>query len=235
MQRFWNLFFLLLLTGFPAFFYPPARAQASGMMVTGIVREYKKTAPLPASVIFEKQPDASVTVVSKSDGSGYQASISLRDSFLIKVSAPGYLPQYRMVDFGADSSLGREAFRFDFELVPIAIQSILPFANLVFEPSSPKVSPQSYRELDLLVAIMNENPGIVIQLEGHTDNHSQSARIRKLARARVKAIRTWLTDRGVSGSRIKMKAIGGGHQIEKVNTPGAHQANRRVEIRILEM
>jgi OOP family OmpA-OmpF porin len=235
MKRIYNFFFLLLPTGFAVFFYPPARAQAGSLLVTGIVREYKKTTPLTASVIFEKQPDASVTVVSDAGGSGYKATIGLRDSFLIKVSAPGYLPQYRMVDFGADSSLGRETFRFDFELVPIAVLSILPFGNLVFEPSSPKILPQSYRELDLLVAIMKENPGIIVQLEGHTDNQSQSGRIRKLARARVRAIRTWLTDRGIAGKRIKMKAIGGGHQIEKVNTPGAHQANRRVEIRILEM
>jgi OmpA-OmpF porin, OOP family len=208
---------------------------AQEIRVTGMVKEYKKTNALSASVIFEKQPDAAITIISASGNEGYKARIYRRAAYQAKVSSPGYISSYRVIDFLADSVLERTEFRFDFELVPIAVQALLPFSDMVFDPSSAKITPQAVPELTHLAEILEENPGIVIQLEGYTDSQSQSAKSRTLARDRIKAIRKWLVDKGINGKRIKLKAVGGGYQREKIDTPDAHRANRRVEIRILAM
>ena len=81
---------------------------------------------------------------------------------------------------------------------------------------------------------MNENPKMVIQLEGHTDFLGDSRANMRLSQQRVESVKSYLADHGISKTRIRTKAFGGTQPLSRDNTPEAHRLNRRVEVRILE-
>jgi len=81
---------------------------------------------------------------------------------------------------------------------------------------------------------MNDEKGMVIQLEGHTDYLGDAKQNMRLSEERVVAVRDYLVDKGISKTRIKTKAFGGTQPLSRDNTPEAHRLNRRVELRVLK-
>ena len=105
---------------------------------------------------------------------------------------------------------------------------------LVFHQRSAVISPESYAELNTVADMLHQNPNMVIQLEGHTDTRGDKNLNLKLSEDRVESVRNYLVRRGVSKSRIKMKAFGGTQPLSTENTEEAHKLNRRVEVRIID-
>ena len=97
-----------------------------------------------------------------------------------------------------------------------------------------KINEESYSELDVVVDMMQENPMMVIQLEGHTDYQGDAKDNIKLSQERVESVKRYIVSKGIAKSRIKTKAFGGTMPLSRDNTPEAHRLNRRVELRILE-
>jgi outer membrane protein OmpA-like peptidoglycan-associated protein len=191
--------------------------------------------PVAARVSFERQPDAGLTFISQSSESGYLATIARPGTYLLRASLPGYLPEFHELNLDHDSLKLKETLQHDFFLIPITINQILPFRNILFDPSSSAIAPIAKPELQLLYDILRENPGISIRLEGHTDNVAQSKSSMSLARRRIKAVKKFLESKGIDGSRIELKAFGGGNPLFKNGTLESHQANRRVEVRVIAL
>lgn len=75
---------------------------------------------------------------------------------------------------------------------------------------------------------------MVIQLEGHTDYLGPAKQNLELSEKRVLAVKDYLVSKGINKARIKTKAFGGTKPLSKEDTPEAHAANRRVEVRVLQ-
>jgi outer membrane protein OmpA-like peptidoglycan-associated protein len=106
--------------------------------------------------------------------------------------------------------------------------------NLIFAVGTARISPESHDELDEVVAMLNNNPTMIVQLEGHTDAKGDPKLNMKLSQDRVDAVKTYLISKGSAKSKIKTKAFGGTSPLSMENTEQAHKMNRRVELRILE-
>jgi outer membrane protein OmpA-like peptidoglycan-associated protein len=154
---------------------------------------------------------------------------------MLKASLPGYLPEFHELNLEHDSMKGRDQYQYDFFLIPFSIDQILPFRNILFDPSSSVIGPGARPELQRLADVLIENPALSIRLEGHTDNVSKSRSSLNLARRRIKSVKNFLTSKGINASRIEMKAFGGGNPLFRHGTPEAHQANRRVEVRVIAL
>lgn len=205
---------------------------AQNFLVSGKIRCYQSKESIPARVTFEKQPDAGLTFISNSNSEGYSATIARPGTYMLKASLPGYIPEKHEINLDHDSLKGKISQKYDFFLIPISLDQILPFRNILFDPASSSISKLALPELDLLVDILRENPGISIRLEGHTDNLSNSRRSIALAKKRIKSVKDYLIKQSIHESRIDMKALGGGNPLVKSGSIDAHKANRRVEIRI---
>jgi len=208
---------------------------AQQIIITGDVISYQTKKSIPATVFFEKQPDASVTVISESGEKGFRARIFYRALYKIKVSSPGYITEYEEIDLTSDSVKDQIEFVNRFTLIPIQINEVLPFRDLLFEVTSFKISPFSVPELLRLVDILVENPRVKIRLEGHTDSQGKSRKSLKLAKKRIKAIKSFLVSRQIDSGRISLKAFGGEKPVSGGMVPDLHKANRRVEIRVVDL
>ena len=105
---------------------------------------------------------------------------------------------------------------------------------LIFQQRSSIISPESYAELNSVAEMLQSNPKMVIQLEGHTDTRGDAKMNLKLSEQRVEAVQKYLYSKGVAQQKVKTKAFGGTRPLSRENTEEAHKLNSRVEARILE-
>lgn len=108
--------------------------------------------------------------------------------------------------------------------------------EVYFDQSKADLRPESSVELEKIKKILQENPGMVILLEGHTDNQGDANLNFKLAEDRIKNVKNYLTAAGtISEARIQVKSWGQYRPLLKNATEEARMKNRRVEFTILKM
>lgn len=101
--------------------------------------------------------------------------------------------------------------------------------NVFFETGSAALLPSSTAELDRLVGLLQENPALNIQINGHTDNVGDDNSNLNLSENRAKAVRDYLVQKGVAGERLHFKGFGESKPIDTNDTPAGRSRNRRTE------
>ena len=105
--------------------------------------------------------------------------------------------------------------------------------NVLFELSSSKLLPESFPELALLYKELEANPKLMIQLDGHTDINGRKKDNLKLSKKRVKAVKKYLTKRGINSRRIKLKWFGAAQPLIISGNTEERKINRRVEVNVI--
>ncbi|MEM7055709.1 MAG: OmpA family protein, partial [Bacteroidota bacterium] len=90
----------------------------------------------------------------------------------------------------------------------------------------------SKTELNRLVAFLQANPHITIELEGHTDQLGPEDYNYNLSVKRAQAIYTYLITAGISPDKLSYKGYGRSRPIAPNDSPINRQLNRRTAFRI---
>jgi outer membrane protein OmpA-like peptidoglycan-associated protein len=61
--------------------------------------------------------------------------------------------------------------------------------------------------LDQFVKFLNENPGVTVTIQGHTDDVGDNARNKTLSENRAKGVMDYLVTKGISADQIKIRRI----------------------------
>lgn len=229
----------------------PALAQGDTLIyATGKIVNAASKEPVVARISYESLPYGSHVGIL--NGSEYRFALFDNDKYAITVDAPGFARAKYMLDPAAAEN---RVIALNIELSHIEaapppptastepprtrshehhVGKVIPLPNLNFQQSKAKIQPESFKELDEIVAMLQTSPRMVIQLEGHTDFRGDPKENMKLSEARVVAVRDYLVSRGVGKGKIKTKAFGGTQPLTRENTDAARALNRRVEVRILE-
>jgi outer membrane protein OmpA-like peptidoglycan-associated protein len=170
---------------------------------------------------------------------GYQENIN----YEFKFDKPGYIT--KTVD--VSEVLARKAeIRVDGQLSKIGMDTNEPGTNIgtdinpiYFDLNSSIIRPDAALELDKIVKIMKDNPGISIELGSHTDTRASDYYNMWLSDRRSKSSTAYIVSKGISKNRIKGKGYGetklkvSDVQIDKATTmeekEELHQLNRRTE------
>jgi OOP family OmpA-OmpF porin len=204
---------------------------AEGKILNAETRE-----PISARIVYESLPYGNKIGVINNNA--YSFPMFDAERYSITVEAPGYAPAKYMLDPAAAN--GDKRVIRDIELSTGAKPNVnvaghvMRLNNLIFEVAKSRIDPESFSELDILVNILNDNPNMIIQLEGHTDYLGDGKANMKLSTQRVESVKDYLAGKGIAKARIKTKAFGGDQPLSRDNTPEAHRLNRRVEVRILQ-
>jgi len=105
--------------------------------------------------------------------------------------------------------------------------------NITFDVNRSDVKPQFRPVLDQLAQSIQQYPGTVVQVEGHTDSTGSATYNQTLSENRANSVRNYLVQRGVDGQRIYAVGYGLTRPIADNNTPEGRAQNRRVEILIV--
>ncbi len=215
----------------------PAIAQdTSGSLrkMEGKVINVRTRSAVPAIILYEKLPYGSIVGVTKTDQVSGSYAFSLLDQgeYLITVKSEGYKTKYDTISGNPEA--GELLVTKDYLLIPVGVGSTLRLENLNFDQGKAEIKEEAYEELNQIVAMLNEYPNMVIQLEGHTDFRGSARLNLELSERRAAAVGDYLINQGINKRRIKIQAFGGTQPISRDNTDEAKSLNMRVEVRIIE-
>lgn len=208
----------------------------STIFVTGHVYDSASNEPVGgATLTYETLPYGNfigITCSRASDGA-YQFRTFGRGRYKIEVKAENY---ETTIDSIYPDSVDREGkLTKDFFLVYSPdFREVIKLEHLIFDLGKSEIKPESHEELDNLVKIMKESPGMIIRLEGHTDFRGGRSNNLKLSQKRVDEVKNYLIKRGIDPNRITTKAFGGSRPISRKASEEAARINRRVEVRIIK-
>ena len=92
------------------------------------------------------------------------------------------------------------------------------------------VSPVSATILNRIATVLNQYPGMSIELEGHTDPRANNDYNQALGMRRATNARTYLLKQGISASRMTLRSLGETKRIAIGNSKVDYARDRRVEV-----
>jgi outer membrane protein OmpA-like peptidoglycan-associated protein len=121
----------------------------------------------------------------------------------------------------------------DIPLEPIAIGNTMVLRNIFYETDQYVLKAISYAELDKLVSFIVNNPGLRIEIGGHTDNEGTEEYNVDLSMKRARAVYDYLLDHGITAGRLSYKGYGESSPVSSNESEEGRALNRRTEIRII--
>lgn len=107
--------------------------------------------------------------------------------------------------------------------------------NIYFDFASSVIKEQSFTELKQLEKILKDNPGMHIEVTGHTDNIGTTAFNQRLSELRAAAVKTYFINNGITSDRIATQGFGETRPlVSNDDEKEGRQFNRRVEFRIIK-
>ncbi|MBS1627494.1 MAG: PD40 domain-containing protein [Bacteroidetes bacterium] len=199
------------------------------LYVKGRVYDAKTQKGIPSSVELIDNSNNNTLIKIQTDELGkYFVPLPFGADYTFIVNRKGYLfytELYQLSKKQADST-----YKKDIPLEPIELNSKLVFKNIQFESNSSELKSISLIELDKLLLLMQENPTLTIQINGHTDNTGNEANNQTLSSARAKAVANYLFIKGIASNRLKYKGYGATQPIADNNTEEGKAKNRRTEM-----
>ncbi len=104
--------------------------------------------------------------------------------------------------------------------------------DLLFAFGSAELSPTARERLDALARVLVQNPDSRLFVKGFTDATGSEAYNLALSEERARAVRAYLTSRGIGAHQIDTGGFGAALPVASNDDPAGRQANRRVEIEV---
>ena len=103
-------------------------------------------------------------------------------------------------------------------------------SDILFDVNKATIQPSSFKILDDLGKVLQENPSVNIKIIGHTDSDGSAEANQLLSEKRAQAIKEYLSDNfPIAGKRMQVVGKGESEPIESNATPEGKAKNRRVE------
>jgi OOP family OmpA-OmpF porin len=103
-----------------------------------------------------------------------------------------------------------------------------------FTPNKDVILKGSYKVLRQVARAMKDAPGVIVRIEGHTDNVGSRNHNQKLSQRRAEAVKEFLVRQGVLRARMLAEGYGQSRPIAPNTNRAGRAANRRVEFRLVE-
>jgi OOP family OmpA-OmpF porin len=103
--------------------------------------------------------------------------------------------------------------------------------SLLFDTGSATIKPESNATLAVIAEVLNADPALKLEIQGHTDNVGNAAANLKLSQARAAAVRTHLIEQGgIAADRLTSAGFGDTKPVGSNATDDGKAQNRRVEL-----
>ncbi|KYF84022.1 hypothetical protein BE17_02995 [Sorangium cellulosum] len=113
-------------------------------------------------------------------------------------------------------------------LVIVTEKEIKITQQIHFEFDKDKIRPESFPILDAVVEVLQQNPKIKIEIQGHTDNKGAAAYNKKLSDRRAASVKKYLVAKGIDETRLTSKGYG----MEQPIVPNTSDQNRALNRRV---
>ncbi|MCX2742841.1 OmpA family protein [Mangrovivirga sp. M17] len=201
-----------------------------------VVATFAEGAPVNARVRLTKKDDNTVVAVGVKQPGVYVSNLTPEQptDYILSAEYPGYVFKNVSVTIPAATSETQTITKtIDFQRASTGASGVL--RNIYFEFDKAKLTDNSYSELNKLERMMAENPGIRVEIGGHTDNIGPASYNKDLSKKRAMAVVDYLIDKGIDPSRLT--AVGYGEERPLASNDDerdGRELNRRVEFTIIK-
>ncbi|MBX3256013.1 MAG: OmpA family protein [Chitinophagaceae bacterium] len=206
------------------------------VLVSGNVFNAKTKQPLSALLVYETLPDGAQAgngLSSPNDGA-FKIVLPYDKNYLICATADKFFAQSENLNLDSLVKAGYKEIHKDLYLVPIEIGQVVRLNNVFFDFDKSSLRPESFVELDRVVKLLTENPGIEIEMSAHTDSKGSDQYNFTLSDNRARSVMDYILSKGIASSRITSKGYGESKPVATNETDEGRQLNRRVEFTILK-
>ncbi|MEP6653545.1 MAG: OmpA family protein [Myxococcales bacterium] len=109
----------------------------------------------------------------------------------------------------------------------------LVLTGVNFDTGKATIRPESFPQLDHVVAFMARRKSARVEISGHTDNVGKAKANKILSEKRAKACRAYIVSKGIEASRLDAVGYGDERPLAPNDTDEGRQKNRRMEAREL--
>ncbi len=204
------------------------------VQLTGSVYNMVTNKPVQAKISIQQTATKADTVCVTFDPEtgDYKLMLPAQKTYTLTASQKGFLTFSEPLDLSKENSF--KEIKKNIYLVPIEPGQRMTLNSVFFEQSKFDILPNSYPELDRIVAVMKENATMEIMLEGHTDNQGDWNANLTLSKQRVEEVKKYLASKGVDMKRIQTQGYGSIKPISSNNSEEKRKLNRRVEFLIIK-
>jgi outer membrane protein OmpA-like peptidoglycan-associated protein/Tol biopolymer transport system component len=199
--------------------------------IKGRIFDKTNRAPLNAIIQIINLKTGAIVYDDITEGE-FLATVSPGSSFALNVSMEGYL--FYSQNFTPDLKQAIKPYLIEVPLQKIEIGGMVVLNNIFFETNKFDLLPESRTELNQLIEFLKENPGISIEIGGHTDSTGDEESNLLLSENRAKTVYNYLTDNKITAERLSYKGYGESFPLTDNLTEESRKINRRTEFKIIQ-
>lgn len=216
----------------------PLEALPALFTIVGTVRDMETGAPMAKVEVHVKDAAGKVTKATTNDAGDYKVEGVMAGTVKVDAEPEGYL--FTGV---AASGKARTERNLDLylrakpkqSLISVEANEITIKQQVQFGVDTATILPESYALLAEIADVLARTPGLKkVEVQGHTDNTGAPDYNQNLSENRAAAVRQWLVEHGVEGTRLLARGYGESKPLVPNLTPLMKQKNRRVQFIILE-
>ena len=159
---------------------------------------------LPAGLVYMIGNDGTNQKLSVRGDGSFTAIIQPHVDYIFLGSCKGYLNHVEQLSVET-SSISRE-YVLQFPLASISAPVLV--RNVFYEFDSAALTENSTAALDSLVALLNENPNVTIELSAHCDYRGNDQYNERLSQRRAESVVNYLIAHGIAADRLTPKGYG---------------------------
>ncbi len=111
---------------------------------------------------------------------------------------------------------------------------LIKLEKIYFQADSTNMDPESIPTVEELYEFLVDNPGVTIEVGGHTNNIPSHEYCDLISTERAKAVAQYLVGKGIPANRLTYKGYGKRNPIANNATADGRAKNQRVEVKIVE-
>lgn len=204
------------------------------IILQGVVSNSETEDPLNALVLIEDLNSGELIATNKSNEltGEYLVVLPSGRDYSVSVSSEGFFFYSQSFELPKDTTYAE--ITNNIALEPIKKGTKVVLNNIFFEIGKAELKPISYVELNKAVDLMKKNPGMKIEVGGHTDSQGADANNLALSQKRAQSVVEYMVLAGIERDRLIAKGYGETVPIADNSTAEGRAANRRTEFVIVE-
>lgn len=205
------------------------------VLVKGKVLNSKTKQPISASITYNSLLTGKEIgqVISDPVTGNYNMVLPYGTQYSFNANGTDYISISNNIDLTTIAEY--KEIKQDLLLVPIEVGQTIELTNIFFDMSKSTLREESIVELNRLYTLLYTNPLMKIEINGHTDNVGDPALNVQLSLDRAKAVKDYLTEKGITENRVLVNGYGGTKPVANNDSEDSKKLNRRVDFIILEL
>ncbi|RXG32077.1 OmpA family protein [Leeuwenhoekiella marinoflava] len=212
-------------------------------LITGTVRDKETNLPIPTATVSILDLEGNLLQKTEVNENGeYTLNPICDEEILIRADEPEYYSAEELVTAPSNG----DSMVVDLYLEPRItkinegddLAKLLDLKPIYFDFDRFNIRPDAAEELTKVLAVMESNPTLVVEIRSHTDSRGNDAYNLSLSDKRARSTADWIVSRGIEPSRISGKGFG---ETQLINDCGngsdcseeQHQLNRRSEFIVI--